>query len=1135
MTGMNAGHRACAIGRALLAACMALMLAGCLTVPQLQTMPALPFAGAVLNIDSADGQPATVLIDGVARGATPLRLNNVLAGNYTVELFREPAEGVREHARHSLQITLRDATLNAPQELVLPLERVYRQGEEWVAVEVLLQANRDHLDKARSQLAGDNPTAALQSYRAALEALPAALHGAELWTPWADAFEAEALRLIDGARLDEAEQLLAVFAALAEALPEGRERLALAREQLDERRQAQQHQAARDELMRQAIAWENAGEPLQAAQRYRELLDLASDHAPARERLDALLRTQLAKVDAALAAERVDQAADALQVYRGLAGTDAGTLGALREREARLTALRTPQPSPPPEPVPAVAASAAPAVETAALPLQTQPEEAAAPAAPLAYDTHAAAVGEQRIATLLGEARQDEAAGEWLKAHRRYQEILHIEPGHAEAGQARARLIEAQHERVRQALSAGDLALAEQSLSAYRALAEGLLEHEVRAVSLDRQIADIRQAGARSERIDDLIAQAQRHEAAGELLEARARYREILALDASHAPAEAGQRRVAARQQAQVAEALAQQNLEQAETALKLYSQLIEGLPEATQQTAAMTAQIAEQRAEQARQVELAQQREREAARVAEQARQAEAARLAEQARQRAAAEAAAREAAEREAARQAEAARQLETAKRLVVTDAAQTSREMATRSVSTHESSLLGGRYEVLGDSEQFVLDKATGLIWKRCSFGQQWNGVTCRGEASRLFLNEVNDLIGAVDGWRLPTTSELSTLVYCSTGQPAFFSVDGRCQGDYQRPTIVHSVFPNTPASIFWTKVGSPFVDASGRSNFTLVSFKDAGQMFVRSSNYYVRLVRSDTGVIPDEVTPNRLGNEHRGADSMSVKPATGSIIRSKSVSFELQSSSCDEASVLMVRVDGGQPLAALETQPWSEKLALVDVRDYSGNGTNDALLQATDCGNWSGGHGEYFFVSLGVEGSPVRSVTVYGSEHPPIIERWRNVWSVVTEATNDGVNLDAREHTRTRFILRGNELEVVEVQHRAELPAVVEMRSKAFEGRPYDSPQSMHFDLNGNGRSERISCTLWERWGVMRCEVSDERGRQLVDGELSGKRIGVLANKTNGMHDLIADFDEVYRWDGQRYRRHELEPRWVDAAR
>lgn len=93
--------------------------------------------------------------------------------------------------------------------------------------------------------------------------------------------------------------------------------------------------------------------------------------------------------------------------------------------------------------------------------------------------------------------------------------------------------------------------------------------------------------------------------------------------------------------------------------------------------------------------------------------------------------------------------------------------------------------------------VTDTQTDLMWKLCTEGK--SGVQCKeGEAlemnwaeALLYLPEHNSLgAGGYTDWRLPNIRELSTLVESQCAHPA----------------INLDIFPNTPASHFWTS--SPY---------------------------------------------------------------------------------------------------------------------------------------------------------------------------------------------------------------------------------------------------------------------------------------------------------------------------------------
>lgn len=115
--------------------------------------------------------------------------------------------------------------------------------------------------------------------------------------------------------------------------------------------------------------------------------------------------------------------------------------------------------------------------------------------------------------------------------------------------------------------------------------------------------------------------------------------------------------------------------------------------------------------------------------------------------------------------------------------------------------------------------VLDQSTGLVWARCSLGQEWSGSACVGEAktykfegaqqaAREF-NARGGLGGATD-WVLPTVRQLQSLRQCSAGfdsqnedfEDSASSVPMRCSDGSSRPTLSTLAFPNTVAETYWS---------------------------------------------------------------------------------------------------------------------------------------------------------------------------------------------------------------------------------------------------------------------------------------------------------------------------------------------
>ena len=123
--------------------------------------------------------------------------------------------------------------------------------------------------------------------------------------------------------------------------------------------------------------------------------------------------------------------------------------------------------------------------------------------------------------------------------------------------------------------------------------------------------------------------------------------------------------------------------------------------------------------------------------------------------------------------------------------------------------------------------VTDTATGLMWAQCAEGLSGSACTV-GMATTLTWEAAlirardSGLAGYTD-WRLPNIKELSSIV------------EERCSN----PHINLAVFPNTPASFFWS--ASPEANSSYEA-WSVRFYNGYASNGYRYAGYHVRLVRS-----------------------------------------------------------------------------------------------------------------------------------------------------------------------------------------------------------------------------------------------------------------------------------------------------
>lgn len=125
--------------------------------------------------------------------------------------------------------------------------------------------------------------------------------------------------------------------------------------------------------------------------------------------------------------------------------------------------------------------------------------------------------------------------------------------------------------------------------------------------------------------------------------------------------------------------------------------------------------------------------------------------------------------------------------------------------------------------------VTDQKTGLIWRRCSEGMNWDGTTCAGTATT-FTHEAaltqaaSQAVSTGVAWRLPNVKELTSIADKTRSFPA----------------IDTTAFPATPFNLqCWSS--SPLVGDSTSAWF--IQYSNGVVVYAgRGTSFYVRLVRT-----------------------------------------------------------------------------------------------------------------------------------------------------------------------------------------------------------------------------------------------------------------------------------------------------
>ena len=224
---------------------------------------------------------------------------------------------------------------------------------------------------------------------------------------------------------------------------------------------------------------------------------------------------------------------------------------------------------------------------------------------------------------------------------------------------------------------------------------------------------------------------------------------------------------------------------------------------------------------------------------------------------------------------------------------------------------------------------------------------------------------------------------------------------------------------------------------------------------------------------------------------------------------------------LRATGDGKTCTLIDQSKHSCLQIADQRDWDGKGLVDAFVRHVNACGGNGAKDSFVFVSAFGNGHFKLSDEFGYTWDDPLIEKWKNRWSAVIVSNNEGYNTQRPDEIKERFVLDAGKAVKVEESRRKDLPSVLEMRSEIFNIDKPDEQHSIEYDLDGDGKKDLITASLWVRWGRMVWIVRFANGKKF-EAETACKRIGVLSTKTNAVNDLVCDQDTLLHWNGHAYQ-------------
>lgn len=199
-----------------------------------------------------------------------------------------------------------------------------------------------------------------------------------------------------------------------------------------------------------------------------------------------------------------------------------------------------------------------------------------------------------------------------------------------------------------------------------------------------------------------------------------------------------------------------------------------------------------------------------------------------------------------------------------------------------------------------------------------------------------------------------------------------------------------------------------------------------------------------------------------------------------------------------------------------VSIDHVMDFDEDGYEDALILGSGCwGGYACASYSYSFCYYSINDKKFLTSEDFGSNAKlASVEKWKGKNSVIIKS----YTLNEIHESTGRYILKNGHAVQVEFKENVKLKAMAEL-----EYADEDTGSNLFFDLDLDGVKDCLFMeSAFNKYGnAMTWKYVKFANGKTIETDSWCERIGVLSSKTNGVHDIVLNLDEIMIWDGKKY--------------